>query len=526
MYYEGDVCDASLISRIYSQHCPDHICHLAARAGVRPSIVDPFIYIHSNIEATVRLLEFAGKYGCKHFVYASSSSVYGGSDKAVFSEADSVDCPVSPYAATKKACELMAHVYHSLHGYSTAGLRFFTVYGPRGRPDMAPYKFIDGIARGNPIQKFGDGSSSRDYTYIDDIVDGVVRAIDRPRGCQVYNLGNRRPLTLNKFISTIEHAVGRKAVIVQLPEQPGDVPHTCADTVKAEEMLGYRPKVRFEEGIRRTADWYMGAVREGLLPPLPVVEKSLEDDVGAIGDVATNELAVSAAINSSETESLSSSSSSSSTSPCYLDMTVGNLKEKDSREAHQHAITPSSSFSSSPSVINNKDNVLKYDKNTPCTPPPPNCHSTLHHVLTVSPRGLCARRPRSATEAALAVCMSSSSSTTTEAPSPSCSSRGGGGGLHHQHQAPALTSRSLSTPSPSNNYPLHDDKGFLSSGPCSQSVDGDTINTVRTSRRDVQPPACGVGCFEGITLIDIDEAIGLDLSRPPSPLPPPVMREA
>lgn len=267
--YEGDVCDAALVSRIYQEHKPDHVCHLAARAGVRPSIIDPFIYVHSNVEGTVRLLEAAARHGCTHFVYASSSSVYGGLNKAVFAESDAVDNPVSPYAATKKACELMAHVYHSLHKLDVAGLRFFTVYGPRGRPDMAPFKFIDGVARGLSIQRFGDGTSSRDYTYVDDIVDGVIRALDRPRGYQVYNLGNRRPVSLNTFIRTVESAVGKSAVIVPMPEQPGDVPHTCADVSKARAMLGYRPSVRFEEGIKRTVAWYMSAVKTGVLPSLP-----------------------------------------------------------------------------------------------------------------------------------------------------------------------------------------------------------------------------------------------------------------
>lgn len=189
-------------------------------------------------------------------MFASSSSVYGGSKKSVFCEDDFVDYPVSPYAATKKACELLAYTYHHLYKLNVAGLRFFTVYGPRGRPDMAPFKFIDRCSRGAEIQRFGDGSTSRDYTYIDDIVDGVVRSLDRPLGYQIFNLGNGQPVKLSKFISIVEQSVGKSAVIKELPEQPGDVPRTCADISKAQELLGYSPKTPFEEGIRKTVEWY------------------------------------------------------------------------------------------------------------------------------------------------------------------------------------------------------------------------------------------------------------------------------
>jgi len=167
-----------------------------------------------------------------------------------------VDFPVSPYAATKKACELMAYTYHHLHGLNIAGLRFFTVYGPRGRPDLAPFKFVDRVSRGLEIQQVGDGSSSRDYTYIDDIVDGVVRSLDRPLGYQIYNLGNGNPVGLRDFIKIVEKATGKTARITVLPDQPGDVPRTAADISKARRLLGYEPKVSFVEGIRRTAKWY------------------------------------------------------------------------------------------------------------------------------------------------------------------------------------------------------------------------------------------------------------------------------
>mmetsp|Transcript_43229 Transcript_43229/g.97699 ORF Transcript_43229/g.97699 Transcript_43229/m.97699 type:complete len:423 (-) Transcript_43229:362-1630(-) len=254
--YEGDLCDEPFIAGVFAREQPRHVVHLAARAGVRPSIQDPFIYIQSNVTATTRLLELARTHGNESFVFASSSSVYGGSKESVFRETDVVDYPVSPYAATKKACELMAYTYHHLYGMNIAGLRFFTVYGPRGRPDMAPFKFVDRVSRGLEIQQFGDGSSSRDYTYIDDIVDGVVRSLDRPQGYQIYNLGNGNPVGLRDFISIVEKATGRKAQIKVLPDQPGDVPRTAADISKARRLLGYEPKMAFEEGIGKLVEWY------------------------------------------------------------------------------------------------------------------------------------------------------------------------------------------------------------------------------------------------------------------------------
>jgi len=166
---------------------------------------------------------------------------------------------VSPYAATKKACELLSYTYHHLRKLNISALRFFTVYGPRGRPDMAPFKFIDRISRGLEIEQFGDGSSSRDYTYISDIVDGIIRAIDRPHGYEVFNLGKGEGTSLSDFITIVEKYVGRKAVVKVLPEQPGDVPYTCADVSKAERLLGYKSKINFDEGIRRTVEWYSKA---------------------------------------------------------------------------------------------------------------------------------------------------------------------------------------------------------------------------------------------------------------------------
>lgn len=263
--YNGDICDIDFIEDVFNKEEPTHICHLAARAGVRPSIIDPYIYVHSNIEGTTRLLDLARKRSCKNFVYASSSSVYGSSPKEELSETDVVDNPVSPYAATKKSCELLAFTFWHLYGLPCTGLRFFTVYGPRGRPDMAPFKFIQRVHDEKAIQQYGDGSTSRDYTYITDIVQGVVSSIDTPQAeATVINLGNGRPFKLKDFIQLVEKCVGKQAVIEILPEQPGDVQHTCANIGRAKELLGYDPKVPFEEGIKLTVDWYMKAHREGL----------------------------------------------------------------------------------------------------------------------------------------------------------------------------------------------------------------------------------------------------------------------
>lgn len=257
--YRCDICDHDKMEEIFDKERPGWVCHMAARAGVRPSINDPFVYIHSNIRGTTHLMELSHKYGIQNFVFASSSSVYGGSKSTYFSEDEIVDNPVSPYAASKKACELLAYTYHHLYQLNVTGLRFFTVYGPRGRPDMAPFKFIDRVSRGLELQQFGDGSSSRDYTYIDDIVDGVVRSIDRPHRYEVFNLGKGDGTSLSEFISLVQKYVGKKALIKVLPDQPGDVPYTCADVSKAHSLLGYKSKVTFEEGIRRTAEWYKEA---------------------------------------------------------------------------------------------------------------------------------------------------------------------------------------------------------------------------------------------------------------------------
>jgi UDP-glucuronate 4-epimerase len=241
---------------------PDVVCHLAAWAGVRPSIQRPFVYQSVNIEGTMRMLELCRGAGVKAFVFASSSSVYGARKEVPFRETDPVDDPVSPYAATKKAGELIGHTWHHLYGFNFLALRFFTVYGPRQRPEMAIHKFARRIRDGIPIQVHGDGSSSRDYTYIDDCVHGVLGAIDRaarPPGAEpeyrVYNLGSSEPISLASLVQRIEAAVGRNAVVERLDDQPGDVPRTFADITRAQRELGYDPGTPFSTGLRRFVDW-------------------------------------------------------------------------------------------------------------------------------------------------------------------------------------------------------------------------------------------------------------------------------
>lgn len=252
----GSITSAELVEEIFSTHSITHVCHLAARAGVRPSIKSPSLYVDTNILGTTVLLDVSARHSVKNFVYASSSSVYGGSKSSYFSEMEDVSRPVSPYAATKRACELLAHTYSHLHDLPTTGLRFFTVFGPRGRPDMAPLMFIDRISNGVTINQYGDGSTSRDYTYISDIVDGIMRAIDRPYKCEVFNLGKGSGTSLREFIETVEKHTSKKAIKNIMPDQPGDVPYTCASTDKASRMLGYQSKVTFDDGIRRTVEWY------------------------------------------------------------------------------------------------------------------------------------------------------------------------------------------------------------------------------------------------------------------------------
>jgi len=251
-FRKEDICDTNCIS----EWKPEKICHLASMAGVRYSLQNPKIYVKVNIEGFIHILEEAVKNNIKDIVYASSSSVYGLNTKIPFSETDVIETCNSPYASSKMAMELFAKTYTQLYDINCIGLRFFTVYGPRGRPDMAPYKFMKAISEGKEFNKYGDGTSSRDYTYIDDIVDGVISGLDNKKGvkCEVYNLGNSSPVSLNEFIGLCEKVVGKKALYKQIDNQLGDVPHTYADISKAKRDLGYYPKVGLEEGLRLMYD--------------------------------------------------------------------------------------------------------------------------------------------------------------------------------------------------------------------------------------------------------------------------------
>lgn len=257
---EGDIRDSHFVTNIMAQEKPAAIIHLAAAAGVRPSIEDPLLYEEVNIKGTMNLLQAARTIGLKFFLFASSSSVYGNNIKTPFAESDPVDHPISPYAATKKAGELICHTYHHLYGINIACLRFFTVYGPRQRPDLAINKFVRLIDQGKQVPFYGDGCTSRDYTYIDDIVSGIEKAFqwiqcDQPR-YDIFNLGGARPVELRHLLATIEHELGKKATLEQLPMQAGDVQLTFADVTKSEEMLGYRSVTRIEDGISEFIRWY------------------------------------------------------------------------------------------------------------------------------------------------------------------------------------------------------------------------------------------------------------------------------
>jgi UDP-glucuronate 4-epimerase len=258
-----DVADRAAMERVAALH-PEitRIVHLAAQAGVRYSLVNPYSYTHSNIEGHLVMLELARHLPrCDHFVYASSSSVYGSNEKLPFSVDDRVDHPVSLYAATKKAGELMAHCYSHLYNVPTTGLRFFTVYGPWGRPDMAAFLFVKAILAGQPITVFNHGDMKRDFTFVDDIVEGVVAVADKqPSGAgvpaKVYNIGNHRSEPLTRFISLIENALGVQAQIVYEPMQPGDVKETFADIQPLIEDFGFRPRTSIDEGIPHFVEWY------------------------------------------------------------------------------------------------------------------------------------------------------------------------------------------------------------------------------------------------------------------------------
>jgi UDP-glucuronate 4-epimerase len=256
---EGDIRDEALLKRVMSSFSPEVIVHLAARAGVRPSLEDPKLYVDVNVYGTIKLLEAAREAGVRKIVFASSSSVYGVSQADKFRETDSTDHPLSPYGATKKAGELLCHTYHYLFGMSIACLRFFTVFGPRQRPDLAIRKFVRLALDEKEIPVFGDGKSSRDYTHIRDILTGITGAIhwcdaDSPR-YDIFNLGSSRPVVLNDMIRMIEEAVGKPIRRSTLPDQLGDVPRTFADSSKAESELGFKQSVDFREGLREFVEW-------------------------------------------------------------------------------------------------------------------------------------------------------------------------------------------------------------------------------------------------------------------------------
>lgn len=254
-FVEGDIRNSECVDDICSNGI-DLIIHLAARAGVRPSIADPLGYLDSNINGTAVMLEAARKCGIKKFVFASSSSVYGNNKKVPFSETDSVDFPISPYAATKKAGEIICHTYSHLYNIDMTCLRLFTVYGPRQRPDLAIHKFAKLIERGEPIPVFGDGSMMRDFTYIDDIIDGVIGAINNCKGYEIYNLGESRPVRLDSLIERIEKALNKKVIIKRLPVPAGDVKQTYADITKAKDKFGYNPATDIDKGLSEFVKWF------------------------------------------------------------------------------------------------------------------------------------------------------------------------------------------------------------------------------------------------------------------------------
>jgi UDP-glucuronate 4-epimerase len=256
---EGDLCDLEKLEKVFADFNPSHVCNLAAQAGVRYSIVNPFAYQKSNLEGFLNLLECCRHNQVRRFVYASSSSVYGGNKKLPFSESDPVDTPISLYGATKKANELIAHSYSYLYDLQTIGLRFFTVYGPWGRPDMAMWIFAEKILNNKPIPVFNNGEMKRDFTYIDDIISGLSNAlfIEPLDKCEVFNLGNHSCENLMDMISLIESALGSKAELDYLPMQPGDVPATYADIVRSQTKLNFAPETPIAEGIPKFCQWYL-----------------------------------------------------------------------------------------------------------------------------------------------------------------------------------------------------------------------------------------------------------------------------
>lgn len=255
-FVHGDITDRAALDELFGSVKFDQVIHLAARAGVRPSVENPALYQRVNVEGTANLLEAARQVNVRKFTIASSSSVYGTNSKVPFVESDPVTHPISPYAASKLACEALGHVYHHLYGMDIAMLRFFTVYGPRQRPDLAIHKFAKLISAGKPIPVFGDGSTARDYTFVSDTVDGVIACTSKEFGFEIFNLGESETVTLKRLIELLESALGRKAIIDRQPPQAGDVPITFADISKARNRLGYNPDTKIERGITVFIDWF------------------------------------------------------------------------------------------------------------------------------------------------------------------------------------------------------------------------------------------------------------------------------
>jgi len=255
-FVHADITNRGELDEIFGSMAFDQIIHLAARAGVRPSLENPALYQRVNVEGTVNVLEAARERGVKKITIASSSSVYGVNSKVPFSEADPIFSAISPYAASKLACEALGHVYHHVYGMDVCMLRFFTVYGPRQRPDLAIHKFARLMQSGQPIPVFGDGNTSRDYTYVDDTVDGVIAATEKEFGYEIINLGESQTVELDRLIELLEQAMGVKAEINRQPAQPGDVPITFANIEKAQRLLGYNPQVKIEDGIPRFIEWF------------------------------------------------------------------------------------------------------------------------------------------------------------------------------------------------------------------------------------------------------------------------------
>ena len=253
---EADILDLGRLRRLFEETLFDAIIHLAARAGVRPSIAQPLLYEQVNGIGTLHLLEMAREFKIPKFIFASSSSVYGENRKVPFSEDDPVDNPISPYAATKKAGELTGYTYHHLYGINISCLRFFTVYGPRQRPDMAIHKFTQLIATGQKVPMYGDGTTKRDYTFFTDIIDGIYRSLEQCAGYHIYNLGESRTIELHQLIDLIAKHLGKQAKVERLPMQAGDVPITYADISRAQRELGYQPKVDIEYGIQKFVEWF------------------------------------------------------------------------------------------------------------------------------------------------------------------------------------------------------------------------------------------------------------------------------